>query len=172
MLADGIVAEPEEISECLTDILNSGRHLLSLINDVLDISKIEAGQMELKRTVFDLREDVGEVCRSVAPLVAARRHTLIVDEPPVPAIVFADRQRIRQIILNLVSNAIKFTPDGGTIRIAITPEADDAIAPARSRSRTRASASKPTISRNSSRSSGNSTQRITGATRAPGLASR
>ncbi|MGI8854260.1 MAG: ATP-binding protein [Thermomicrobiales bacterium] len=124
LLADGLVAEPDEVSECLTDILSSGRHLLSLINDVLDISKIEAGRMELKRVAFDLREEVGEVCRSVSPLVAARRHTLIVEEPPVPAIALADRQRIRQIVLNLVSNAIKFTPDGGTIRIAITCEGE------------------------------------------------
>jgi signal transduction histidine kinase len=125
LLADGIVSDPEEIRACLTDILSSGRHLLSLINDVLDISKIEAGRMELKRVAFDLREEVGEVCRSVAPLVAARGHTLAVEESPVPARAYADRQRIRQIILNLVSNAIKFTPDGGTIRIAIGADATD-----------------------------------------------
>jgi signal transduction histidine kinase len=126
LLADGIVSEPDEMGACLADILSSGRHLLSLINDVLDISKIEAGRMELKRVAFDLCEEVGEVCRSVSPLVAARRHTFIAEEPAVPALVFADRQRIRQIILNLVSNAIKFTPDGGTIRIAITSDGNDA----------------------------------------------
>ena len=125
LLADGIVSDPDEMSACLADILSSGRHLLSLINDVLDISKIEAGRMELKRVTFDLREEVREVCRSVSPLVAARRHTLIVEEPPMPAHAFADRQRIHQIILNLVSNAIKFTPDGGTIRIAIAPDGAD-----------------------------------------------
>jgi signal transduction histidine kinase len=125
LLADGIVSEPDEMNACLADILSSGRHLLSLINDVLDISKIEAGRMELKRVTFDLREEVRAVCRSVSPLVAARRHTLIVDEPPTPMYAFADRQRIRQIILNLVSNAIKFTPDGGTIRIAIAPDGAD-----------------------------------------------
>jgi signal transduction histidine kinase len=125
LLMDGIVSEPDEVAECLTDILNSGRHLLSLINDVLDISKIEAGKMELKPVSFDILDEVNEVRRAVAPLVAARHHTLIVDDPPLPARIYADRQRIRQIILNLVSNAIKFTPDGGTVRIGIAADPDD-----------------------------------------------
>lgn len=81
--------------------------------------------MELKRAKFDVCAEVSEVCRSVAPLIAARAHTLVADESPAPALVFADRQRIRQIILNLVSNAIKFTPDGGIIRITIGTDADD-----------------------------------------------
>jgi signal transduction histidine kinase len=125
LLADGLVSDPTEVSACLADILSSGRHLLSLINDVLDISKIEAGRMELKCVAFDLREEVAEVCRSVSPLVAARGHTLTVEAPAVPANAFADRQRIRQIILNLISNAIKFTPDSGAIRVAIAPDGDN-----------------------------------------------
>lgn len=126
LLTDGVVSEPGEVTACLTDILNSGRHLLSLINDVLDISKIEAGKMELKPTSFDILDEVNEIRRAVAPLVAARRHALIVDDLPTPAFVHADRQRIRQVILNLVSNAIKFTADGGTIRIEIAPDTRDA----------------------------------------------
>ncbi|MDQ6602617.1 MAG: ATP-binding protein [Chloroflexota bacterium] len=115
LLADGIVTEADEIEACLHDILNSGRHLLSLINDVLDISKIEAGRMELRPVVFDLREELQAVARSVAPLIAVRGHTFLTEETPEPVSVYADRQRVRQIILNLVSNAIKFTPDGGTV---------------------------------------------------------
>jgi signal transduction histidine kinase len=116
LLADQVVTEPDEVQACLLDILNSGRHLLNLINDVLDISKIEAGRMELKRTSFDLRDEIAEVVRTINPLLNARAHTLTIDDStPLP--VHADRQRVRQIILNLVSNAIKFTPDGGTIRI-------------------------------------------------------
>jgi signal transduction histidine kinase len=145
LLVDEVVNDREEVHACLTDILNSGRHLLSLINDVLDISKIEAGRMELNRTTFDLREEIAEMARTVAPLIAARGHTLRIVESgsrrgtreagrgesgsiehspdsPTPStprlVVHADRQRVRQIILNLVSNAIKFTPDGGTIEVA------------------------------------------------------
>lgn len=124
LLADGIVNEPEEIQACLTDILNSGRHLLSLINDVLDISKIEAGHMELKRATFDIREEMQEVARTVAPLINARHHLLRIEEPGEPMFVFADRQRIRQIMLNLVSNAIKFTPDGGTVTVGAGSDVD------------------------------------------------
>jgi len=122
LLTDGIVTDPEEIHACLRDILNSGRHLLNLINDVLDISKIEAGRMELKPTIFDIREEIETAGRSVAPLIAARGHTLVTDTPPEPALVRADRQRVRQIILNLVSNAIKFTPDGGTVTVRVAPD--------------------------------------------------
>jgi len=130
LLSDGIVTEADEIDACLRDILSSGRHLLNLINDVLDISKIEAGRMELKPTRFDIREEMQAVARTVAPLIAARGHQLLADEPPDAIPVFADRQRIRQIILNLVSNAIKFTPDGGTItmRIASDPTAPGMVA--------------------------------------------
>ena len=72
--------------------------------------------MELKRTQFDLRDEITEVVRTINPLLNARAHSLTIDDStPLP--VHADRQRVRQIILNLVSNAIKFTPDGGTIRI-------------------------------------------------------
>ncbi|MCA1665826.1 MAG: GAF domain-containing protein [Thermomicrobia bacterium] len=122
LLADGIVTDADEINACLHDILNSGRHLLHLINDVLDISKIEAGRMELKRTVFDIREELDGVRRAVAPLIAARGHQLLTDEPSAPVAVCADRQRLRQIILNLVSNAIKFTPDGGTVTMHVTTD--------------------------------------------------
>jgi len=130
LLSDGIVTEADEINACLRDILSSGRHLLTLINDVLDISKIEAGRMELKLTRFDIREEMQTVVRTVTPLIAARGHRLLTDEPREAIPVFADRQRIRQIILNLVSNAIKFTPDGGviTMRVASDPAEPDMIA--------------------------------------------
>ncbi len=117
LLADGIVNDPEAINACLNDILNSGRHLLSLINDILDISKIEAGKMEIKRETFDMRGEIVEAGRLVASLTATRHQHLTLDAPESPAWVSADRQRVRQILLNLLSNAIKFTPDHGTITV-------------------------------------------------------
>ncbi|MHB8645091.1 MAG: ATP-binding protein [Thermomicrobiales bacterium] len=125
LLADGIVTDADEVNACLLDILNSGRHLLNLINDVLDISKIEAGRMELKPVAFDIREELEAVGRAVAPLIAARGHCLRSEMADDPVFVLADRQRIRQIILNLVSNAIKFTADGGTITLRVAPDPAD-----------------------------------------------
>lgn len=117
LLSDGVVDDPEAVHDCLTDILNSGRHLLSLINDILDISKIEAGKMELRRETFDIRTEIAEAARLVHPLVTARNQVFTMQEPPAPVWVFADRQRIRQVLLNLLSNAIKFTPDGGGVTV-------------------------------------------------------
>lgn len=117
LLYDGIVTEPEERQMCLADVDASAHHLLRLINDVLDVAKIEAGQMELHRERFDVRDEIAEAERLMAPLVQQRRQTLRVtraaDVPP----VFADRARFRQIILNVLSNANKFTPDGGAITV-------------------------------------------------------
>ena len=78
--------------------------------------------MELKPTTFDIRDELQAVGRSVVPLIAARGHRLLTDAPLEPLPVYADRQRVRQIILNLVSNAIKFTPDGGMVTMRVAPD--------------------------------------------------
>jgi len=107
----------EEQRQCLNDILSSSKQLLGLINDVLDLSKIEAGKMELsiKETVLD---DVIEwVAGTMAPLLASREQSLDVDiEAGLPP-VHADEAKVKQVLMNLVSNSNKFTPDGGKIRI-------------------------------------------------------
>lgn len=94
----------------------SGQALLRLINDVLDFSKADAGQVELEREVFDLREVACEVLRALAPVAAGRE--LLVEwtaEPTVPARVLGDPERVRQVLLNVVGNAIKFTDKGGIV---------------------------------------------------------
>lgn len=106
---------------CIVDINQSGHHLLTLINAILDISKIEAGHMELQSARLDLREEVANAARLVLPDVAGRAQTLTIDALPDPLWVDADRQRIRQVLLNLLSNATKFTPDGGAIRVELVP---------------------------------------------------
>ena len=91
-------------------------HLLELINDILDISKIEAGRLELRREAFDFAALVAESLASVRALAETKSQVLEA-ELDVPTAVDADRLRIKQVLVNLLSNAIKFTPEGGRIRV-------------------------------------------------------
>ena len=108
-------------TEYLQDIMQSGGHLLSLINDILDLSKIEAGRMELELTDFDLSMAVDNALILVRERAERRGITLqaIVDEGL--GEVRADERKIRQVVLNLLSNAIKFTPEGGRIEVRAAP---------------------------------------------------
>jgi len=105
-------------SECTRDVLAGGRHLLSLINDILDMSKIEAGKMELAREDLDLAEVAAQALTLVRPQAAAKSILLLVDVPP-STLVHTDGARIRQVFVNLLSNAVKFTPEKGTVGIEV-----------------------------------------------------
>ena len=98
-------------------VQNSSRHLLSLINDVLDISKIEAEQLELSPATFDLRTSVEKVVRLVTPQAEKKRLALEVEIADNVVETTADQRRLEQILLNLLNNAVKFTDEGG-VRIA------------------------------------------------------
>ena len=99
-------------------ILTSGKHLLGLINDILDLSKVEAGQMELRLQTVSVAEAVDQVIKTVEPLVAKKNITLRSNPHSVEQ-VLADAGKLKQMLLNLVSNAIKFTPEGGTVTIDV-----------------------------------------------------
>jgi signal transduction histidine kinase/DNA-binding response OmpR family regulator len=101
----------------LDQILAGGRHLLGLINDILDLSKVEAGQMELRLATVDVAELVDQVTRTVEPLLGKKGIRLQVQVGPAGT-VLADAGKLKQMLLNLVSNAIKFTPENGTVTIA------------------------------------------------------
>ena len=111
----------EKQDEYVRDIRGSGEHLLSLINDILDLSKVEAGKMELEPSDFDLPTTL----ENVATLVRerAQRHSIAlkVDLAPGLGAIRADERKLKQIMLNLLSNAVKFTPDGGAITVAAKP---------------------------------------------------
>ncbi len=124
LLYDDIIAEPEERRESLLDILRSGQHLLTLINDVLDLTKVEAGQMTLSPTALDLRHELASVDRIMSPLFAQRLQRYTYTVPPDFPSVYADAGRMRQVILNVLSNANKFTPDGGTITLTASINTD------------------------------------------------
>jgi signal transduction histidine kinase len=104
----------EKQREYLADIRGSGEHLLALVNDVLDLSKVEAGKMDLQPTEFDLRETVEAVHRVVAPLAQQKGQRLNLEVGDVGT-VRLDQGRLRQVLLNVLSNAVKYTPDGGSV---------------------------------------------------------
>jgi CheY-like chemotaxis protein len=100
----------------LDHILKGARHLLSLINDILDLSKIEAGRLELHPESFVADGAISEVLTIVSPMAAAKKIEIHKKTEP-DLVVWADRLRFKQILYNLLSNAVKFTPDAGTILI-------------------------------------------------------
>src|SRR5262249_29886221 len=108
--------------EYLQDIHASGQHLLSLINDILDLSKIEAGRMELELTDFDLPTPLDNALMLVRE--RAQRRTLRLSKEVDAGVgqIQGDERKIRQVVLNLLSNAIKFTPEGGRIELASVPK--------------------------------------------------
>jgi PAS domain S-box-containing protein len=103
--------------EYLDDILNSGRHLLQLINDVLDLSKVEAGKMELYPELFLIGKAVEEVCSVLSPLARKKDITIRQEIATTLTGVTLDRQKFKQVLFNLLSNAVKFTDDGGEVQI-------------------------------------------------------
>ena len=113
----------EKTADHLTDkqnrfighVRNGARHLLQLINDILDLSKIESGLLELRRETFALSEAMPEVLSVIRPLAIAKKIRIEHGEEIFP--VYADRVRFKQILYNLLSNALKFTPEGGRVRV-------------------------------------------------------
>jgi PAS domain S-box-containing protein len=112
-----------DLAPDLHKIRSAGKHLLSLINDVLDLSKIEAGKMELYVEAFDVAPAVEDVATTVRPLVEKNGNQLVVNCADDAGSMHSDTTRIRQVLLNLLSNASKFT-ENGTINLDVTRERD------------------------------------------------
>jgi len=114
---------PEQHKQ-LEMVRGSARHLLALINDVLDISKIEARQLQVSSEPFDLRASIAKVANIVKPLADKKGLALRVELDPTVSITVSDPRRVEQVLLNLLNNAIKFTERGAvTLRAEITPDA-------------------------------------------------
>ena len=122
----GPIGQPR-YREYAEDILTSSRHLLRLINDILDIAKIEAGKLDVDETAIDVGELLADAHRFVEKTGERAGLTVVVTTPDVPK-VRADERRLKQILLNLLSNAIKFTPSGGTVGLAAEETDDGGIA--------------------------------------------
>ena len=131
LILDNIYGEtPEKMRQVLDRIQQNGKHLLGLINDVLDLSKIEAGQLTLSLTDYSLKAVVHNVFTAVESLADEKNLALKSEVPPELPLGYADERRVTQVLLNLVGNAIKFTNSGevkvramasaGTFTIAIS----------------------------------------------------
>ena len=124
VLVDGKAgAVNAEQREYLNDILTSGQHLLQLINDVLDLAKIEAGRMELDAETFSIKTAAEEVCAIMRPIAAKKNITIALQPPANEDEVTLDLRKFKQILYNLLSNAIKFSHDGGEIKIVMGVDA-------------------------------------------------
>jgi PAS domain S-box-containing protein len=111
----------EEQNKQMTMVQKSARHLLALINDVLDISKIEAGQLVLSCSSFDLRQSIEKTVQLISPLAEKKGIEIRMEIAENVKLITADQRRLEQVILNLLSNAVKFT-DNGHVRIACRME--------------------------------------------------
>jgi len=113
-------------AEYAEDVFKSGAHLLDLINDVLDLSKIDAGKMELRETIFPVRDLFDDTMLMVADKAKGHARISVAGDDAIS--VMADKRLLKQILLNLLSNAVKFTPDGGTITLSAQAMADGGVA--------------------------------------------
>jgi signal transduction histidine kinase/HAMP domain-containing protein/putative methionine-R-sulfoxide reductase with GAF domain len=107
--------------EYLQDVLSSGRHLLSLINDILDLSKVEAGRMELELARFDLPQAMQDTLVLVRERAARHGIDLHLEVDGAVGGVVADERKVKQVMLNLLSNAVKFTAEGGRVDVRVVP---------------------------------------------------
>jgi PAS domain S-box-containing protein len=108
--------------EYLGDILASSKHLLQLINDVLDLAKVESGKIEIRPEPIDIPRIVAEVRDILRGIAGERRTRIELDTSRAPAEVVLDAAKFKQVLYNYLSNAIKFTPDGGSVTVRVTPE--------------------------------------------------
>lgn len=119
-IAQAQIDDKEKVSECLRKINISGTHLLRLINNVLDMSRIESGKFELDRHDCSLREIVDDVVDMIYMEAQAKKQVLDVHvDDDVPDAVYCDSLRVKQVIVNLLSNAVKFTPEGGLVHLGV-----------------------------------------------------
>jgi signal transduction histidine kinase len=118
VLKEGLFGElSDKQREYITDIHGSGHHLLSLINDILDLSKVEAGRMELSIVKFDLPSAIDDAVMLIRERAARRQIGLEVRVDERLNSFAGDERKFKQILLNLLSNAVKFTPEGGRITV-------------------------------------------------------
>jgi len=118
LLMPDVDVTADQRRDFLESIARNGRHLLGLINNILDLSKIEAGRMTVHLTRLDLRDSIRGAVTDTTSLRTAKRQTATIDVGEEPLLVVADHTRVRQVLFNLLSNASKFTPEGGVVSLS------------------------------------------------------
>lgn len=108
-------------------ITRQSGHMAKLVDDLLDVARVTSGKITLQRRVMDLREVARGSLQGVASPLGAKRHLITFDAPGEPVAVDGDAVRLEQVATNLLTNAIRYTPDGGKIRVAVHPEGGDAV---------------------------------------------
>ncbi len=120
-IAGAHLDDKERVADCLSKIMVASKHLLGLLNEVLDMSKIESGKIELQDEEFSLPDLMSDLITIVKPQIEAKRHEFFVSVRGIEhEEVIGDRQRIQQVFLNLLSNAIKYTPEGGKVQFILS----------------------------------------------------
>jgi signal transduction histidine kinase len=109
-------------TEYVDDVLSSGEHLLNLINDILDLAKVEAGRMELQPTTFALPGLLDNAMSMVRERATRQGVSLTTETDPSVGVIEGDERKVKQILFNLLSNAVKFTPAGGRVTLAATAD--------------------------------------------------
>jgi|GEM_PF-686056 len=122
-LAAGDAALPPEVASYVTDAREAAERLIDLVNELLDISRLERGKLEGELRPTDMVALTRQVLEELQPLVSERGHRVVLDVQEGPASPCVDPQLARQVVLNLLSNAIKYTPPGGAIAVSIVPRA-------------------------------------------------
>ncbi len=125
LLHRGRVPDPDDQQQCLDDVLTSARHLLQLINDILDLAKVESGKMDYHPVAVALPQLLGEVHNVVRGLAADKRIRIDTFVDAAIDQVVVDPSRLKQVLYNYLSNAIKFTADGGHVTVRFQPEGAD-----------------------------------------------
>lgn len=115
------VQDTEKVERCLSEITDSSRHLLGLVNEVLDMNRIESGKVSLNIEAFELAELIDDFLTLSKPLVEGKHHTFSMNIQDIRhEKVYGDRDRIQQCLMNFMGNAVKYTPEGGMIRFSVS----------------------------------------------------
>ena len=126
LIAQGVLGELSEgYRDCGRDVYEAGKHLLELVNNVLDVSKLSAGSMTLQEEDIDLPTVITETTKLVRDDIKRRGHSLHIDLPREAVLLRCDKLKLKQILINILSNAAKFTPDHGKINVNLTMTSDD-----------------------------------------------